>query len=84
MNNDAFKNFTNNDYSELSKYLDTLNPYEFTLISIIAAFIITPNLELNEQYSVGNFFLLLGQTIITINAQEVTNNYYKNKNGKKC
>ena len=76
-NNENFKNF-----KDLASFLDTLNPYEFTTISIIAAFIITPNLELDEQYSLGNFFLLLGQTIITINSQEILNNKYKNS--KKC
>ena len=79
-NNEAFKNFTNNDYSNLSKFLDSLDPYEFTLISVIAAYIITPTLDLDEQYSIGNFFLLLGQTIITINSQEILNN----KTSKNC
>ena len=79
-NNDAFKSFTNYSYKDLANFLDTLNPYEFTLISIIAAFLIAPNLKLDEQYSVGNFFLLLGQTIITINSQEVL----VNKNTKNC
>ena len=45
MNNEAFDNFTNQDYSGLSNWLNTLDPYEFSLFGVIAAYLIVPSLN---------------------------------------
>lgn len=74
MNNDSFKNFTNQDYSALGKYLNSINSYEFALIGVIAAFLIAPTMNANEQNSVGNFLEEIGQILLTIAAQEININ----------
>ena len=78
MSNEQFKNFANQDFKSLSNWLFSLNPYEFTLIATIMGLIISPTLSINEQNALGNFFELLGQIILTINAQE--NNLQRTKN----
>jgi hypothetical protein len=70
--NDEFSKFVNQDYKSFSKWLFSLNAYEFTLIATISGFLISPVLTIDEQNSLGNFFELLGQVILTINAQAST------------
>ncbi|MCI6763538.1 hypothetical protein MSH26_01500 [bacterium] len=72
MNNEAFANFTNQDYSGLSNWLNTLDPYEFSLFGVIAAYLIAPSLNANQQNSIGNFLEEIGQIILTIAAQNIT------------
>lgn len=72
MNNEQFDKFINQDFSSLSDWLFSLNAYEFTLIATIIGFTISPTLTVNQQNSLGNFFELLGQIILTINAQNTT------------
>ena len=72
MESKEFNDFINNDFVSLSDWLFSLNPYEFTMIATLIGFIISPQLNLNEQNSLGNFFELLGQVILTINAQAST------------
>lgn len=75
-----FNEFVNKDYKSFSKWLFSLDAYTFTLIGTIAGFVISPTLTINEQNSLGNFFELLGQVILTINAQGTTLEQRKNKN----
>lgn len=72
MFSDQFENFANQDFDSFSKWLFSLNAYEFTLIATILGFLIAPTLTYNQQNSLGNFFELLGQVILTINAQNIT------------
>ena len=67
-----FKEFTNYDFVSFSDWLFSLNPYEFTLIATLIGFIISPSLNSNEQNSLGNFFELLGEVLLTIQAQSIT------------
>lgn len=67
-----FDNFINQDFGSFSDWLFSLNAYQFTLIATIAGFLIAPTLTVNEQNSLGNFFELVGQVILTINAQAST------------
>ena len=67
-----FNNFINQDFSNLSNWLDTLNPYEFALIGTIAAFLIAPTLNANQQNSIGNFLEEIGQILLTIASQTIT------------
>lgn len=72
MKSEEFENFINQDFSNFSNWIFSLNAYEFTLIATIAGFVISPTLTVNQQNSLGNFFELLGQVILTINAQNTT------------
>ena len=49
---------------------DCLNPIEFSFIAFLIGTAIAENLNSNQQNSIGNFLLALGQQIIVINAQE--------------
>ena len=80
MNNTDFNNFINQNYSELSNWLNTLNPYEFALMGTIAAFLIAPTLNANQQNSIGNFLEEIGQILLTISAQTITVKQAKNGN----
>lgn len=79
MNSEEFDKFSNYDFSSFSDWLFSLSPYEFTLIATLLGFLISPTLTVNQQNSLGNFFELLGQIILTVNAQSVTLSQSKNK-----
>jgi len=72
MTNDAYDKFVDQDFKNLASWIYSLNGYEFTLIATLVAFLISPNLSINEQNSLGNFFEQMGQTLLTIAAQNQT------------
>lgn len=72
MDNKTFNNFINQDYNGLSNFLNTLDPYELSLFGSIAAYLIAPNLNANQQNSIGNFLEQIGQILLTIAAQQIT------------
>lgn len=72
MSSKEFENFVHQDLCSFSDWLFSLNAYEFTFIATTLGFLISPQLTVNQQNSLGNFFELLGQVILTINAQNVT------------
>ena len=72
MNNANFNNFTNQDFAGLSNWLNSLNPYEFAIVGVIAGLLIAPALTANQQNSVGNFLEEIGQVLLVIAAQEIT------------
>lgn len=72
MFSNEYQKFINQDFDSFSNWLFSLNAYEFSLIATIIGFVISPTLTVNQQDSLGNFFELLGQVILTINAQNVT------------
>ena len=72
MDNEAFKKFINQDFLGLSNWINSLNPYEFSLIAAVIGFIVAPPLSANEQNSLGNFFELIGQVLLSIAAQNMT------------
>lgn len=76
MNNNAFKNFMNQDFKSLSDWVSTLNPYEFTFVATFIGAAIASILNTAQQNSIGNFFEQLGQTLETISAQAQTNNQW--------
>lgn len=59
----------NNEFSNFASWLMSLSPLEFTTIGVIVAYIISYNLTINEQNSIGNWFEMVGQIILTFNAQ---------------
>ncbi|MDD3392908.1 MAG: hypothetical protein PHE54_05150 [Bacilli bacterium] len=72
MTSNPYDDFIEQDFCALSEWLFSLNAYEFSLIATIIGFSISPTLTVNQQNSLGNFFELLGQVILTINAQNAT------------
>ena len=71
-NNNHFENFINQDFGSFSDWLSSLNAYEFTAIAVLIGFAISPTLTINQQNSLGNFLELVGQLILTVNAQATT------------
>lgn len=49
----------------------SLNSYELTILGTSIGLLIAPTITINQQNSLGNFFELLGQILLTINAQEI-------------
>jgi len=49
----------------------SLNPYELSVLAFAIAFFLAPTITINQQNALGNFFELIGQTLLNINAQEV-------------
>lgn len=80
MDSEQFQKFVNYDFRSFSDWLFSLNPYEFSLLGAVAGFIISPTLTVNQQNSLGNFLELIGQVILTINAQATTLRQLKAKN----
>lgn len=72
MSENSYKDFINQDFSGLARWIYSLNGYEFTLVSTLIAFLIAPRMSINEQNSLGNFFEQMGQTLLTIAAQNQT------------
>lgn len=72
MYSEHFEKFINQDFPSFSDWLFSLDPYEFTMISVVAGFLISPMLTVNQQNSLGNFFETLGQILLTVNAQTTT------------
>lgn len=79
MDSEQYEKFINQDFNLFADWLFSLNAYEFTIIATIIGFAISPTLTVNQQNSLGNFFELLGQVILTINAQNTTLNQLKTK-----
>lgn len=61
--------YQNNKYKTFASILNSLSPLEFTLIGNIVAWYITLNLTPNEQNSIGNWFEMIGQIMLTYQAQ---------------
>lgn len=78
MNNYSFEEFTKQDFSGLSNWINKLNPYEFALSGVIAAFIIAQPLNANQQNSIGNYLEEVGQILLAIAAQKITSSQAKN------
>ena len=47
----------------------SLNEYELTLLGFSIGFLLAPTITTNQQNALGNFFELIGQTLLTVNAQ---------------
>ena len=58
------------DFKEEASFLQSLDPTEYTIVSMIIALLVSSNLSTNEKNSVGNFLIEIGQTLLTIASQE--------------
>ena len=65
MNEDEIKKKT----SSLGEYINSLSPYDFTLIGTFIGFLFSFGLDPGQQNSLGNWFELIGQVLLTISAQ---------------
>lgn len=49
----------------------SLNEYELSILACGIGLLIAPTITINQQSSLGNFFELIGQVLLTINAQAI-------------
>lgn len=72
-NNHSFDEFKDIDYDSLLDYFASLSGEEYLIITGLLALIIARSVSTtSRQNSLGNFFIQLGQSIITITAQDIT------------
>ena len=69
-NNNPYDQFVNIDYSSLSDWVFSFTGNEFAAIGTIIGVVIASQLNLNQQNALGNFFELIGQTLLTIYSQD--------------
>lgn len=69
-NNNNTNDFDNKGCFDIPYGFQSLNPELFVIIGAILGEIIAGNIPFNVQNSLGNWFTLLGQVIITYNAQQ--------------
>lgn len=73
-NHKSINDFQNVDYENLLDYFATLSAEEYLIISSLIGLMIARSVSsTSKQNSLGNFFIQVGQTIITITAQDLTN-----------
>lgn len=53
----------------LSSLILKLSPFEFVTVGTVIGYLLSVNLTVTEQNSLGNWFELVGQIILTFNAQ---------------
>lgn len=58
-----------NIFKSLQSAFLNLNPYEFTLLAALIGFLLCEGLNYNQQQTIGNFFEMVGQTTLTVGAQ---------------
>lgn len=66
--NDTF----NNNFTNFSEWIFSLSGLDFTIAATTIALLMSSKLNINQQNSIGNFFFLIGQVLITMNAQDIT------------
>lgn len=63
----------NNNSSDKTKsiisIINSLSPFEFTFLASVVGYVLAFNLTPNEQNALGNWFELVGQTLLTFSAQ---------------
>lgn len=62
----------NRVYKDWAKFLTSLSPNEFVLLGVTIGISIAQDLSIVEQNSIGNFFQMIGEILITYNGQAVT------------
>ncbi len=58
-----------NYYNKLADLLSSLTPFEFTTIGVIFGYFISLQVPIAELNSLGNWFELVGQILLTYSAQ---------------
>lgn len=62
-----------NEIKSFANWINSLTPLEFTTLGTIIGYLISSVLTVQEQNSIGNWFELVGQIILTFNAQGSNN-----------
>ena len=70
MDNNVINDFSNFNFKSLSEFLKSLSPLELSTIGCVLGLIMIPTLTSDEQNSLGNFFELVGQVLLTSAAQQ--------------
>ena len=73
MENNNPENFDFKEFKNFANWINSLSPFEFTTLGTIVGYLISSVLTISEQNSVGNWFELVGQIILTFNAQGSNN-----------
>lgn len=60
---------TKENLKNISSIILKLSPFEFVTSATIIGYLLSVNLSVAEQNSLGNWFELVGQIILTFNAQ---------------
>ena len=71
MNRYDFDNYKNMSCDSFIKYLLTLSSNELSLLGCALGFLLSIDINANQQSSLGNFFELIGQVLLTISAQNI-------------
>lgn len=66
---DTINDFANFDYKNLSNILNNLSPLEFGALGCVIGLLISIPLNNNDLNTIGNFFELVGQVMLTVQAQ---------------
>lgn len=66
-------NYNQEEIKNFASWILTLSPFEFTTLATITGYIISMSLTTAEQNSIGNWLELVGQIILTFNAQAAAN-----------
>ena len=61
-----------NNFKDFTDWIFSLSGLDYTIAAVTIAIILSKGLDVNEQNSVGSFFFLIGQVLITMNAQNIT------------
>lgn len=67
------RDYSKNNYQKFADLISQLTPFEFTLIGTIVAYILTIDLTPTQQNAFGNWLELVGQVMLTYNAQATVN-----------
>lgn len=67
------EDFDFSNIKDFGSWILNLSPFEFTTLGTIVGYLIASVLSIQEQNSVGNWFELVGQIILTFNAQGANN-----------
>lgn len=71
MNGDNYKQFKDMSCKSFIDYLLSIESNELTLLAIGLGYLLSYNIDYNKQNSLGNFLELMGQTLLTISAQNM-------------
>lgn len=70
-NSDGLYEFGDISFNAFVDLLLSLNEYELSILGFAIGILISPTITTNQQNSLGNFFELIGQTLLTVNAQTI-------------
>jgi len=70
-NTDGLYEFGDMSCNAFVDLLLSLNEYELSILAFAIGILLAPTITTSQQNSLGNFFELIGQTLLTINAQKI-------------